>query len=345
MSFIRKILYPFSLLYGMLTTARNWLYDCGIKKSIKFEIPTIVVGNLSVGGTGKSPQIEYLVRILKHSYKIAVLSRGYKRKSTGFLLADGQITVDELGDEPYQFYQKFPSIYVAVDANRVAGIQRLLALKFPPEVVLLDDAYQHRKVEGGLTILLTPYLDLYVDDTMLPTGNLRERISGAKRSQIIVVTKCPSKLTVQEQELLTKRLKPKTYQSVFFSTIVYDKQLYGSQQLSINELRDYNIILVTGIANPNPLLEYFSQSNLKFKHLNFPDHHHFTSTDVAGIKTAFAKEESVKKIIISTEKDYVRLKGKIANLSYISIKIKMLSHQSDFNQIISNYVEQSRGDR
>ena len=345
MSFIRKILYPFSLLYGMVTTARNWLYDAGIKKSTKFKIPTIVVGNLSVGGTGKTPQIEYLVRLLAHAFKVAVLSRGYKRKSNGFLLANENVSVDELGDEPYQFYTKFPSIYVAVDANRVAGIRHLLALETPPELVLLDDAFQHRKVEGGFNILLTPYYDLYIDDQVLPTGNLRETVAGAKRAQIIVVTKCPSDLSVERQNTLVARLKPALYQTVFFSTIVYDDQLHGREQLSIAELGNYKIILVTGIADPAPLLTYFSGNNLNFKHLKFPDHHHFTVGDISAIDKAMSEEKEEKKILITTEKDYVRLKDKIAKLSYISIKIKMLSRQSDFNQIISNYVEQSRRDR
>jgi len=188
-NFIRKILYPFSFVYWMVTTVRNWLYDAGIKKSTKFNIPTIVVGNLSVGGTGKTPQIEMLVRLLKDHYKLAVLSRGYKRKSKGFVLANSKVSVEELGDEPFQFFTKFSNIEVAVDGNRVRGIQQLLKLNTPPEIVLLDDAFQHRKVIGGYAILLTPYNDLYVNDTMLPTGNLRESVAGAKRAQVIVVTK------------------------------------------------------------------------------------------------------------------------------------------------------------
>ncbi len=345
MSFIRKIVYPFSLLYGMITTARNWLYDAGIKKSTRFKIPTIVVGNLSVGGTGKTPQIEYLIRLFKESYKVAVLSRGYKRKSKGFLLAGQDVSVAELGDEPYQFYLKFPSIYVAVDANRVAGIQRLLTFDTPPELVLLDDAFQHRKVVGGFNILLTPYQDLYIDDAVLPTGNLRETVTGAKRAQIIVVTKCPSNLSLEHQNQLAIRLNPELYQTVFFSTILYDEQLQGEKQVPIVDLIHYKIILVTGIANPSPLLVHLSDNNLNYKHLKFPDHHHFTSEDILRINKEVSEETGRKKIIITTEKDYVRLKDKIANLSYISIKIKMLSHQGDFNQIISNYVEQSRGDR
>ncbi len=172
---IRKILYPFSLLYGIITGIRNFLYNKNILKSTLFKIPTIVVGNLSVGGTGKTPQIEYLIRLLQNEYRIAVLSRGYKRKSKGFIIADKNVTADIIGDEPYQYFQKFLSIIVSVDANRRKGIQQLKELKSPPDIILLDDAFQHRRVEGGFNMLLTSYKNLYVDDVMLPTGNLREK--------------------------------------------------------------------------------------------------------------------------------------------------------------------------
>lgn len=345
MSFIRKILYPFSVIYGMVTTVRNWLYDAGLKKSTKFDIPTIVVGNLSVGGTGKTPQIEMLVRLLKDRYKVAVLSRGYKRKSSGFLLANSSVSVEELGDEPFQFFTKFPSIQVAVDGNRVRGIQQLLELNTPPEIVLLDDAFQHRKVQGGCAILLTPYNDLYINDWILPTGNLRESTRGAKRAQVIVVTKCPSNLSEDAQEKITNDLKPTCEQNVFFSSIVYDEQLNGSQAFNITALSDYDVVLVTGIANPKPLLDYLKGHEITVKHMKYPDHHHFSPADILSINNALLEGKNRKKMLLTTEKDYVRLKDKITNLSYISIKIKMLNRQGDFNQIIINYVEQSRGNR
>ncbi|NNC69408.1 MAG: tetraacyldisaccharide 4'-kinase, partial [Flavobacteriaceae bacterium] len=185
MSLLRKILYPFSILYGEITSARNKMYDRGVLKSTKFEIPVIVVGNLSVGGTGKSPQIEYLIRLLKDDYKVAVLSRGYKRTSKGFIIANEAATVESIGDEPLQFYTKFKNqITVAVDADRVKGIKKLCE-HVDPDVILLDDAFQHRKVEAGLNILLTPYDNLYTDDKMLPTGDLREKVKGASRAQVI----------------------------------------------------------------------------------------------------------------------------------------------------------------
>ena len=343
MDLIRKILYPFSFVYGAVTAVRNWLYNLGIKKSTKFNIPTIVVGNLSVGGTGKTPQIEMLVRLLKDQYKVAVLSRGYKRKSKGFLVATPSVSVEELGDEPFQLFSKFPAIIVAVDANRVHGIEQLLTFDDAPELVLLDDAYQHRKVKGGCNILLTPYNDLYVDDCMLPTGNLRESAAGAKRAQVIVVTKCPSSLSVKEQDKIVTKLKPSGTQKIFFSTIVYEEELQGAQALKMTDLAEYKVVLVTGIANPQPLLDYFDANNVAVQHLAYPDHHHFTDSDISAINRALLGQDN--KILVTTEKDYVRLKDKIADVSYISIKIKLLNHTSDFNQIIINYVEQSRGNR
>jgi tetraacyldisaccharide 4'-kinase len=191
MNFLRKILFPFAVLYGFITSIRNFLFDYRILKSYSFPIPVIAVGNLSVGGTGKTPQIEYLIRLLSNKYKIATLSRGYKRKSEGFILANATSNAEILGDEPFQFYKKFPNIQVAVDANRKNGIEQLLSQSNKPDVILLDDAFQHRKVKAGFYILLTAYNDLFINDFMLPTGNLRESRSGAKRADMIIVTKCP----------------------------------------------------------------------------------------------------------------------------------------------------------
>ena len=191
MILLRKILFPFSILYGIITAIRNYMFDVGFLKSYSFETPIIVVGNLSVGGTGKTPQIEYLIRLFSEKYQVATLSRGYKRKSEGFVLANASTVVEEIGDEPFQFFSKFKTIQVAVDINRKNGIEQLLSQPQKPEVILLDDAFQHRKVKAGFYILLTSYADLYADDWMLPTGNLREYRSNANRAQVIIVTKCP----------------------------------------------------------------------------------------------------------------------------------------------------------
>jgi tetraacyldisaccharide 4'-kinase len=200
MNLLRNILFPFAILYGFITSIRNFLFDKGILKSTSFDIPIIAVGNLSVGGTGKTPQIEYLIRLLSDKYQVATLSRGYKRQSEGFVLASSSSNAEILGDEPFQFYQKFPNIQVAVDADRTNGIIQLLSQNEKPQVILLDDAYQHRKVKAGFYILLSSYGDLYADDFMLPTGNLRESRSGANRANIVIVTKCPKDLSDQDQE-------------------------------------------------------------------------------------------------------------------------------------------------
>ncbi|MCK5678115.1 MAG: tetraacyldisaccharide 4'-kinase [Flavobacteriaceae bacterium] len=342
MNKLRKILYPFSLLYGELIKYRNIAYEKGIFTSVAFDIPIIVVGNLNVGGTGKSPQIEYLIRLLQNDYKIAVLSRGYKRKSEGFQLADRNSTSEQIGDEPLQFYRKFKDLIVAVDTKRVNGIKQLKNLKLPPNVILLDDAFQHRKVQAGLTILLTAYGNLYVDDTMLPTGYLREKREGAKRAQIIVVTKCPDKLSESEQYKISKKLKPELNQTVFFSTIAYNETIIGkNDEISISELNEYKVLLITGIANSKPLEEFLKSKNIEFKHLKFADHHNFTSSDKERIIQNFKNIQANKKIILTTEKDYVRTFSNDKNqLYYLPIKTKFIDNENDFNKLILNYVQQ-----
>jgi len=337
--FLRKIAYPFSILYGLITSLRNYLYDVGLLKSAHFKTPTIVVGNLSVGGTGKTPQIEYLIDLLNNDHKIAVLSRGYKRKSNGFLIADEKVSAEIIGDEPLQIHLKFPKAIVCVDANRTNGITKLEELENPPEVILLDDAFQHRKVRGGFNILLTTYTNLYVNDTMLPTGDLREKTSGANRAQAIIVTKCPADISENEQNEITKKLHPKANQHVFFTTITYDTHLKGDSKLDLSELSDFEILLVTGIANPKPLIDYLKSSNLNFKHLKYPDHHHFSLNDIDEINSAYESLSATNKFILTTEKDYVRIFGKLKNLHYISIKTTFITHQNEFDNLIKNYVE------
>ncbi|MFD1294561.1 tetraacyldisaccharide 4'-kinase [Lutibacter holmesii] len=345
MNFLRKIAYPFSLLYGFITSVRNFLFHINVLKSTEYTTPTIVVGNLSVGGTGKTPQIEYLIRLLQNNYKIAVLSRGYKRKSEGFVLADEYATAESIGDEPFQYYQKFKNIIVCVEANRRNGIEQLEKLTSPPDIILLDDAFQHRKVKGGFNILLTSYHNLYVDDCMLPTGNLRESKLGAKRAQAIIVTKCPENLSKQQQIKISSKLKPRTNQPVFFTTISYDETLKGSHEMELEDLRTAKILLITGIANPLPLTNFLSEQQIKFKHLNFPDHYSFKEKDILNINQAYNAIQSKNKIVLTTEKDYVRIFGRLKNVYYISIKTSFINHKSSFDTIINNYVEQSTGHR
>lgn len=340
MMLLRKILFPFSVLYGLITSIRNFLFDKGILKSYSFDLPVIAVGNLSVGGTGKTPLIEYLIRLLSPDYKIATLSRGYKRKSEGFVLADENANAAILGDEPYQFYKKFPNINVAVDANRKNGIEQLLEIT-QPEIILLDDAYQHRKVKAGLYILLTAYGDLYTNDLMLPAGNLRESRNGADRARIIVVTKCPANLSTKEQHDIQRRLKIDLDQKLCFTTITYDTFVFSEEsQLSVSEIKDVDKLLLAGIAKPEPFFAYLQSKDDTV--MTFPDHHHFTEKDIAEIKN---KAQDRK--IITTEKDFVRLKGKLPDnqLFYLPIKSSFISGGDDFDKTILNYVGKSSRNR
>ncbi len=337
MNLLRKLLFPFAILYGFITSIRNFLFDKGVLKSTSFDIPVIAVGNLSVGGTGKTPQIEYLIRLLSDKYKIATLSRGYKRKSEGFVLADENSNAEILGDEPFQFYQKFPNVTVAVDANRTNGIQQLLSQNKKPEIVLLDDAYQHRKVKAGFYILLTSYGDLYANDFMLPTGNLRESRSGAERANIVVVTKCPKILTEEEQAKIKSKLKLKNNQQVFFTFIDYDMVIYGkNEKIAVNEIKSESKLLLAGIAKPKPFFDYLKNENDEC--LTFPDHHHFSDADLDSIRN---KANGRK--IITTEKDYVRLKDSelVDQLYYLPIKSSFINHQQDFDATILKYVKKA----
>lgn len=341
MKLIRKILWPFALVYGFITCLRNFLYNKQYLKSEKYNFPVIVVGNLSVGGTGKTPQIEYLIRLLQNNLNVAVLSRGYKRKSKGFLLAENGLTAIDLGDEPYQYFKKFKKIKVAVDANRNNGI-KILQEKFNTDVVLLDDAFQHRSVQGGLNILLTTYGDLYVDDYVLPVGNLRETAKGARRAHIIIVSKCPVDLSEKEKQNIIQKLNILKSQSVFFTTINYGLKAIGeNNEIAISDMKNFEVILVTGIANPRPLLHFLKEQNVVFKHLKFKDHHNFTGQDIELIKAAFNGLNKNKKIVLTTEKDYVRIFAKLQNIYYLPIETTFLNGNNSFNKIINAYVGES----
>ena len=312
MHLLRKLLFPISLVYGLVVFVRNRFYDLGVLSSKSFTTKTICVGNLSVGGTGKTPMIEVLVRLLQNKYRIAILSRGYKRKSKGFLLATRETSVEYLGDEPYQLKSKFPEVSVAVDADRRNGISRLEEM-VSPEVILLDDAFQHRKVKPDFSILLTAYDDLYIDDWYLPTGNLRDAKGEARRANIILVTKCPEKLSGLGKKSLTAKINPLPNQKVLFSYLAYNKVLKGSN-IKLEELKDKKLTLVTGIANPSPLVDFLQNEGISFEHMEFNDHHFFSEQELSILK----KKEN----ILTTEKDYVRLKAKIPKLHYVEI-----SHQ------------------
>ena len=335
MIFFRKILFPFAVLYGWITQLRNFLYDTGIFKSYAFDVPVIAVGNLSVGGTGKTPQIEYLIRLLSEKYRVATLSRGYKRQSKGFILANDTSTASQLGDEPFQFYKKFQNTSVAVDADRKNGIEQLLSLPDKPEVILLDDAFQHRKVKAGFYILLTSYDDLFCDDFILPMGNLRESRSGVKRADIIIVTKCPNDLSEIEQNKIKKKVGLDS--PIFFSSIAYDDSVYSSDNsFKVSEIKTQTKLLLAGIAKPKSFFAYLQNENDIV--MKFSDHHHFSEDDILNIK-----KQAKNNLIITTEKDFVRLNDSISKeqLFYLPIKTSFIFGGNDFDKTILNYVGKS----
>ncbi|WP_026933660.1 tetraacyldisaccharide 4'-kinase [Christiangramia echinicola] len=331
---LRKLLFPFSLIYHGVTEVRNKLYDAGILNSTRYDIPIIAVGNLNMGGTGKSPMIEYLIEILGKDHVVASLSRGYKRESEGFQLVEISDSVAKSGDEPLQFKIKFPETIVAVDANRREGIEELK--KYSPDLILLDDAFQHRKVQAGLYILLTAFGDLYTDDFVLPVGNLRESSKGAERAQIIIVTKCPDDLSSSEMSRIRKKLKPSLDQSVFFSSIKYAGKIISTkEELALNDIEASDFVLVTGIARPKPLIEFLGSKNIELEHFKFPDHHNFTEKEISKLKEASK--------ILTTEKDYMRLKDKLPleKLYYLPIEVEFLDHgKANFDKKIMSYVNE-----
>tara|TARA_B100000963_G_scaffold238151_1_gene208241 strand:- start:248 stop:1261 length:1014 start_codon:yes stop_codon:yes gene_type:complete len=331
MKLLRKILLPLNLVYFIVTYIRNKLYDWNFFKSISFDFPVIGVGNLSVGGTGKTPLVEYLIKLLKIDYKIAVLSRGYGRKSKGFVLSQIDTNVKIIGDEPFQIKNKFPNIEVAVDNNRQNGISRLIKLDTNPDVVILDDSFQHRKVNPGLSILLTPFDSLFCDDFLLPAGNLRESTIGSSRAQIIIVTKCPSILTDIEKKKIHQKLKINKQQRLFYSSIVYDNSIYSAKKTkSIKYLTKQKFTLVTGIANSTPLVNYLNSLGLKYDHLKFSDHHEYKNSDLKLI--------SSKPLVLTTEKDHSKLNLVDHNsIYYLPIKVK-IENSNEFDNSIKKFI-------
>ena len=340
MNSLRKILFPFSLIYGLITSIRNLAFDIGILRSKTFDVPTIVVGNLSVGGTGKSPMIEYLVGLFQEKYKIAVLSRGYGRKTKGFLLANQTSTAKDLGDEPYQFHRKFQDLIVAVDEKRVRGMETLLSAKPELDLVLLDDAYQHRYVKASCYILLTSYEKLYINDFMLPAGDLREPRRGSKRAQIIIVSKCPDHLDASMMARIKKKINPNPNQKLFFSRIKYDVDIINNKgKKSLEELENVRVLLITGIADPSPMEDFLKRNLISFEHLKFADHQFIGETELLDIRKKLSVLTEEEKTIITTEKDYVRNFIDIdLPIFYLPIKTEIIEDSEKFNDLIQNYV-------
>jgi tetraacyldisaccharide 4'-kinase len=352
----RPALLPFAFFYGLAVLLRNWLFDIRILKSKKFKIPVISVGNITVGGTGKTPHVEYLVDLLRKEYSLAVLSRGYKRKTKDFRFASKRSPIKEIGDEPLQIKLKFPTVPVAVERDRVKGIKKLMHSIHDLEVVILDDAYQHRKVKPGLSILLIDYNRPIFNDILLPAGNLREFRRNTNRADVIVVTKCPENLTQHESEVFISKLKLRKKQEVYFT-----RYEYGSPQpvfpVRIQDNLTYKhlhksgtcIMLVTGIANPFPLKNFLAEIVNVREEMAFPDHHNFTRQDIQLIRRTFNTMEAEEKYIIVTEKDAVRIresefdeKSFKKSFYYIPIEVKLLlKGEKPFMKRVLKYLKKS----
>lgn len=351
---LKKILlFPFAVIYGIITSLRNLLYDWKFLQSKSFDVHTICVGNLAVGGTGKTPHVEYLIKLLQNEFKIATLSRGYKRKTSGFIHADENSTALDIGDEPLQYKTKNPTLDVCVDANRVNGVKKILSFPEPPKVIILDDAFQHRALNSELKIVVSEYSNLFINDCMLPAGTLRESKTGIKRADIIIISKTPDKTTAIEIRNVIKDLKPLAHQHLFFTWLKYG-ELVGFQNPietidTLNDLFRYRIVLFTGIGNPTPMVTYLKEYASNVKHIQFPDHHQFTIQDIANIRAELDAFEGGNKIVITTEKDAMRLKGSdlqdIANtlpLYVLPIEVDFKDKAQEFNETIINYVRTNK---
>ena len=346
MNSLRLLLLPIAILFGIVIFFRNLFYDMGIFPSEEFKQGVIVIGNLSTGGTGKSPMTEYLIRLLKNNFSIATLSRGYKRHSKGFLIADTNSTSFQIGDEPLQFKKKFPDLTVSVDENRRHGIKKLLS-QFPElKTILLDDAFQHRKVKAGLSILLSDYGNMFYDDFLLPAGTLREWRSGKKRADVIIATKCPANITPVEKRIIIKKINPEPHQHVFFSHINYGNPVSVFVKTNLVLDKNLSVILMTGISNPRPLEDYLEKKVGTIIPFHFPDHHEYSLVEANQLIEKFNSISSNNKVIITTEKDAMRLDkpGLIEVLSklpmyYIPIEITFdEKEKEDFNKLITDYV-------
>lgn len=350
---INEWLLPLSWLYGLGVRLRNWMFNIGLKKSRSFDIPVISVGNITVGGSGKTPHVEYLINLLHEKFRVAVLSRGYKRKSHGYLLAGKDTTMPEIGDEPFQMKSKYSDIYVAVDKDRCHGIDRLTTDDATKDVdaILLDDAYQHRYVKPGINILLIDYHRLIIYDKLLPAGRMREPKEGTSRADIVIITKCPKDQKPMEFRVLKRALNLYPYQELYFTTLRYNalKALFSDEHLSLNALpKNVNIMLLTGIASPEQMMVDLQTVSKRITPLTFGDHHLFTAEDVEQINSTFAAMHKPK-VIITTEKDATRLENldglseeTKSNIYALPIRIQfMLGGEEEFNNKIISYVRKN----
>ncbi|MER3499298.1 MAG: tetraacyldisaccharide 4'-kinase [Chitinophagaceae bacterium] len=342
----RIFLLPFAFVYWFIVWLRNFFYDKNIFKSSSFGLPVICVGNLSVGGTGKSPMVEYLVGVLKNDFKLAIISRGYKRKTKGYVLANEQSTALHIGDEPMQFHLKFPDVPVAVGEERLVAIPQLLHDKPETQVIILDDAFQHRSIRAGINILLTDYGNLFTRDFYLPTGDLRDIKSSYKRAHIIVVTKCKEQLSVDEAEKIKKEIAPLSHQHIFFTTIRYTHPHHICSRMQLNLDPELEVLLVTGIANPKPLKKLLEEHSSSYHMMQYGDHHIYSIDDLKEIRRRFDEMDSRKKIILTTEKDAVRLLKFSAELEEMPVYVIPIRHYflfeqaGQFNELIKKFITQ-----
>jgi len=351
MNSLRILLLPFLPLYALAIWVRNRLFDARILPSQKSQTPTICVGNICVGGSGKTPHVEYLIRLLKNEFQVCTLSRGYGRKSKGFILAKESASSDLLGDESMQYFQKFPDISVCVDVNRRRAIHKLKTEAPQTDVILLEDAFQHRYVKPGLSILLTDYFRPYYNDYLLPVGNLREPRNTVKRADIIVVTKCPNILSPIVKDDILEKIKPKPNQSVYFSYLKHGqlRRLDGSV-CEINKEVLNHFVVLSGIFNPYPLVEYLRDYTKDVKLFQFPDHHEFTKAELRRVRRYFLDYFCNYKYIVTTEKDLMRLKdspafAEISDLPICYVPIEVEFHKdgkNEFDKQVLDYVKKHK---
>ena len=353
------LLYPFSILYRLITDFRNFLYDTGLLPSEKFDLPLICVGNITVGGTGKTPHAEYLIDLLRKDFKVALLSRGYKRKSTGFRIASPASTVSEIGDEPLQVFHKFPEIVVAVDGDRVNGIKTIMTDYPETDVIILDDGFQHRRVKPGFSVLLTDYSRLITRDHLMPYGRLRESHNNRKRADVIVVSKTPETVTGSTMNDIIKEVRSNDAQRIYFSSFTFKDLIPLFRTSSIESVRlreedreNSGVVLITGIAASGPLKEFLERYFAEIVHFDFSDHHYFSRNDIEKIRKAWKTLKSKEKIIISTEKDAVRLR-EFTNIDdsekkafyYIPVGVRFKNdHKGEFDNLICDYVRRNKRD-
>ena len=344
---IRILLFPFSLVYALIVTIRNWAFDKKILPSASFNLPIICIGNLAVGGTGKSPMVELLIRLLKDRYPVAVLSRGYKRKTKGYALADAHTTALDIGDEPMQFHSKFPGVTIAVGEERIVAIPQLLHDRPETRVIILDDAFQHRTVRAGLNVLLTDYSNLFTRDWWLPSGDLRDAPSSCRRADIIIVTKCPEQLSVEDRRAIATEIGPQTHQHLFFSSIRYGQPYHITRTEETAVIDEtVEVLLVTGIANPAPLKQWLDQHSRTYYEIAYGDHHIFSIDDLQAITRRFQGITAEKKIMLTTEKDAVRLikfRQELEGLPFYVLPISpgfLFDEESRFTELILTFINE-----